>query len=69
MDVKVKTAYVGLKIDGVRSWLWFKPGSIKEEGGRVVATGGWGQGGAYTSLDVPASLVRGRIESDSMNVG
>ena len=66
MSDKLKTKYVALKVDGLKAWLWFKCDAVIEADGRVVAKAGWGEGGAYSELNVPVAMVLARLYSDPL---
>ncbi len=62
--MEAKTKYIAYKLRDLPPWLWFEVDKVKEENGRIIATGGWGADGALTTLNCDDDLVIGRIWSD-----
>ena len=58
--------YVAIKLIGLKSWLWFETANVTEEDGRFIGKAGWGQGGAFTEVDVDDDSIESRLVSEAL---
>jgi len=63
---KSETKYVAFKVKGLHNWLWFSRANVKEENGKVIGKGGWGEGGEFTEIEVSFEEITGRINSEAL---
>lgn len=57
--------YVAIKPVGFERYIWFKVNETKVEDGTFTGKGGWGKGGALTSISLPVLEIRSIIYSNS----
>lgn len=65
METKLKPLkYMAIRVKGFDYWLWFATEDTSVESGTFTGKGGWGNGGAFTEIEVSTSDITGRISSD-----
>jgi len=57
--------YIAIKVKGINHYLWFKTSNTSRENGRFLGTGGWGDSGAYTSIECDTCEIISVVYSDS----
>lgn len=55
--------YIAIKIQYLKHWLWFQTEKTSEDGDTFRGWDGWGDGGAYTNIEISTSLIQGRIKT------
>ncbi len=60
----MKQKYIGIKVQGIDHWLWFKQTCVTRDTSGFKGVEGWGKDGAYTNIEIPCNLIEGEIESD-----
>jgi len=60
------TKYIAIKIKGMNHYLWFERAKTEIEDNSFIGRDGWGEGGAFTHINVSEDEIIGRIESESL---
>lgn len=58
--------YIAIKVVGLKHWLWFETDKTTEENGKFIGKEGWGNGGAYTEIEIDSQYITGRIRSNEL---
>jgi len=65
--MKSNSKYLAIKVDGFKHWLWFDRKKVVRGNATFEGEEGWGDGGALiNSITVDENLIRGEIESDTL---
>lgn len=59
--------FIGIKVTGIKNWLWFEPDKVTEQDGVFQGKAGWGiRRGFIKEMTIPSSMIQARISSITM---